>query len=96
MYDYQNWSLRVAYNWRDKFLSGTANIVGIGVLPLYTEAYDWLDASLIYKVNSHLSLSIEGLNILDTVRKSYYETPERPQNVLLNDTQVIGSITLRY
>lgn len=96
MYDYQNWSLRVAYNWRDKFLSGTANIVGIGVLPLYTEAYDWLDASLIYKVNSHLSLSIEGLNILGTVRKSYYETPERPQTAWLNDTQVIGSITLRY
>jgi hypothetical protein len=32
-------SARVAYNWRDDFLSGVANVVGVGSIPIYTESY---------------------------------------------------------
>lgn len=96
LYDKDDVSIRVAYNWRDTFLSGTANIVGVGALPIYTDAYGWLDASAIYRVNQHLSIALEGLNLLGTVRNAYYGAQTRPQSAWVNDTQVAASVTFRF
>lgn len=89
-------SARIAYNWRDTFLSGVTNIVGIGALPIYTQGYGWLDASVGYRINDHVSCSIDGINLLSTLRSSYYGVETRPQSVWLNDRQIGASMTIRF
>ena len=89
-------SARIAYNWRDKFLSGVTTVAGLGALPVYTKAYGWLDASLSYRVSDKISLTLEGLNLLRTRRSSYYGVETRPQSSWINDTQIAASLTVRF
>lgn len=96
MYEKGPFSARVAYNWRDTFLSGISNIVGVGALPVYTDGYGWLDASLGYRINDHFTLTLEGMNLLNTLRTSYYGVKTRPQSAWINDTQVGATMTVRF
>ncbi|MDO8699326.1 MAG: TonB-dependent receptor [Rhodoferax sp.] len=96
MYEKGRVSARVAYNWRDKFLSGVTNIVGVGALPIYTKAYGWLDASLTYRFTDSLSMVLAGTNLLRTVRSSYYGVETRPQSRWINDTQISVAMTARF
>ena len=89
-------SARVAYNWRSRFLSGITNVVGLGSLPVYTRGYGWLDASLRLKVNPRLTLALEGNNLLNTRRTSYYGEATRPQSAWINDVQIGVGATLRF
>jgi len=96
MYEKGRVSVRVAYNWRDKFLSGVTNLVGIGALPIYTKAYGWLDASVSYRFSEKVSVVLAGTNLLGTVRSSYYGVETRPQSNWINDTQVSVAVTARF
>jgi TonB-dependent receptor len=96
MYERGPWSARVAYNWRDRFLSGVTSIVGVGALPIYTQAYGWLDASLSYRFTDQLSLLLAGNNLLNTRRSSYYGVATRPQSSWINDTQLSATLMLRF
>lgn len=96
MYERGRVSARIAYNWRDKFLSRVANVVGVGALPVYTRAYGWLDASLSYRVNEQVTLSIEGANLLNTMRTSYYGEATRPESAWLNDRQISLTASIRF
>jgi iron complex outermembrane receptor protein len=84
-------SARIAYNWRDKYL--TSIVSGI---PVYMDAYGWLDASVSYRFTDKISLAIEGTNLLNTVRTSYYGRDTRPQTSWTNDTQVSAVVTVRF
>ena len=48
---------RVAYNWRDEFLSTT------GSGPEYTEAFETIDFSVSYAINDHFQVGLEGFNV---------------------------------
>jgi iron complex outermembrane receptor protein len=96
MYERGKVSARIAYNWRDRFLSGIANIVNVGALPIYTRAYGWLDASVRYRFTDNVSLAIEGTNLLRTMRSAYYGVETRPQGNWLNDTQLSATVTIRF
>lgn len=96
MYEKGRVSARLAYNWRDKFLSGVSQIVGVGALPIYTRAYGWLDASLSYRVSDKISLTIAGTNLLGTMRSSYYGVETRPQSNWINDTQISLGLSARF
>ncbi len=61
MFEKYGISARIAYNWRDKFL--TAANQGSWRNPIYVAEYDQIDISVGYDVNEHLSLSLEGINI---------------------------------
>mgnify|MGYP006217168997 CR=1 FL=1 len=95
MYETDRLSVRVAYNWRDEFLSGQANIANVGRLAYYTDAYGWLDASINYRINDHLTIGLEGSNLLKSKRSSYYGEENRPQNIYINDLQIGLVLTLR-
>jgi iron complex outermembrane recepter protein len=95
MYETKGFSARIAYNFRDKFLSGQANIANVGRIPYYTKAYGWMDASLIWNMTDKFTLSLEGTNLLRTKRVSYFGTENRPQNVYINDRQFSVSFTVR-
>ncbi|HEX8962637.1 MAG TPA: TonB-dependent receptor, partial [Rhodocyclaceae bacterium] len=89
-------SARLAWNWRDKFLSSVGNYPGVGAVPVYTRAYGWLDGSFGYRVTDKLTVSIEGNNLLRTVRRSYYGTESRPADAWINDRQIVLAASLRY
>jgi len=55
-------STRLAYNWRDEFLSQT-NVGGGNTNPIYVEAYDQIDLSVGYDINDSLSVSFEAINL---------------------------------
>ncbi|HEV7716202.1 MAG TPA: TonB-dependent receptor, partial [Steroidobacteraceae bacterium] len=61
MYEKYGFSARIAYNWRDKYLSDANR--GSFRNPVYVEAYDQFDASLNYNFSDKLSVSLEGLNL---------------------------------
>jgi iron complex outermembrane recepter protein len=96
MYERGPISARLAYNWRDKFLSGIVNLVGVGSLPVYTDSYGWVDGSFTYQLGRKASISLEGLNLTRTVRASHYGGRTRPQNHWLNDRQVSLTATMRF
>lgn len=96
MYETKKLSVRVAYNWRDKFLSGQANIANVGRIPFYTKAYGWLDASVNYRFNERFSVGVEGTNLLKTERASYYGVENRPQNFFVNDRQFALTATYSH
>ncbi|MDF2178784.1 TonB-dependent receptor [Aliiglaciecola sp. CAU 1673] len=80
-YDKDGIQVRLAYNWRDEFLSGV--VTGTGLHPTYTEAYGQWDLNLSYDVNDNLTLFAEGLNITD----EYTRTHGRANEQVLNVTQ---------
>lgn len=56
-YEQDNYSVRIAYNWRDKFL-----LTG-GDEPTFTEAYEQIDISANYDINETVSVFVDGINI---------------------------------
>jgi TonB-dependent receptor len=56
--------LRIAYNWRSRYL--TQNLDCCIGLPVYQKAAGFLDGSIRYSVGSHLELSLDVTNLLDT------------------------------
>ena len=55
----------------------------------------WLDASLSWRINQRVSLSLDATNLLDTLRRSNFGTTTRPQSAWLNDRQLGIGLTLR-
>lgn len=91
MYERGPVSARIAYNWRDRFMSGQT-----GSVPIYTKGYGWLDASVRYRLDKVVTLALEGSNLLRTRRASYYGVETRPQTVWLNDRQIAASVTVNF
>ena len=73
-YEDNAWSIRGAYNWRDKFLSATTD--GAGNNPIYTAPYGQVDLSIGYKWNKSLSLQADFINLNDGVIRQYGRTEE--------------------
>lgn len=96
LYERGPFGARLAWNWRDKFLSGTQNVASVGVLPVYTKAYGWLDAALTWRPHDKIALTLEGLNLLNTRRTTYYGAETRAKDSWLNDRQLAATVTLSY
>jgi outer membrane receptor protein involved in Fe transport len=80
-YENGGWQVRLAYNWRDEFLSGLFD--GQGPNPNYTEAYSQLDATVSYQFNDNLTLQLEAINLTDETQRIH----GRHQNQVLFATQ---------
>lgn len=70
-FENDNWSTRIAYNWRDEYLTNTAFAGGGQVNPEYVEEYGQLDANVSYNVTDQLTITLEGINITDEYTRSY-------------------------
>ncbi len=95
LYERNRFSARVAYNWRSRFLSSVSQLVTIGAVPVYTDDYGWLDAAITYRYNEHLTLSLEGTNLLNTRRTSYYGVTTRPFRSEITDTRIAFRVMLQ-
>jgi TonB-dependent receptor len=64
LYEKYGISARLAYNWRSHYLLTTsaANIN----FPVWSEAYGQLDGSILYSLNKHLKVGVQGYNLLNS------------------------------
>ncbi len=64
MYDKDAISLRLAYNWRSRYLLTTRDV--ISRYPLWNEDAGFLDGSAFYKLNDNLTVGLQFTNLLNT------------------------------
>jgi len=69
IYEKHGISARLAYNWRDKFLSDVNR--GADHDPVFVAPYGQLDLSMSYEVTRNLSLTFEGINLLEEGVRTY-------------------------
>ncbi|MCE4371874.1 TonB-dependent receptor [Xanthomonas hortorum] len=91
-YETSRFQGRVAYNWRSDWLVTTAGN-GTGNLPVYNKGFGQLDASLRFNINDVWSISLDGVNLLDTQRESYLGSESRYRDFVINDRRY--GLTLR-
>ncbi|MDD8057569.1 MULTISPECIES: TonB-dependent receptor [Shewanella] len=94
VYENYGFQARVAYNWRDEFLSATSQ--GTGLFPQYTEAYSQIDLSVSYDIEQVEGLTVffEGLNITEEYTRVRGYTDDQVLN--LTETGARYSIGARY
>ncbi|GGQ17126.1 TonB-dependent receptor [Shewanella litoralis] len=94
VYENYGFQARVAYNWRDEFLSATSQ--GTGLFPQYTEAYSQIDLSVSYDIEQVEGLTVffEGLNITEEYVRVHGLADEQVLN--LTETGARYSIGARY
>ena len=68
MYDKNDWSLRLAYNWRSKYLLTTRDV--ISKYPLWNDDSGFLDGSAFYNVNENVTVGLQLTNIANTQTKT--------------------------
>jgi len=73
-YDKDGIQARIAYNWRDQFLSSRS---GDGLSPEYNDAYGQLDMSVSYDITENVTASFEGINLTNETRLQYYGQRDR-------------------
>ncbi len=72
-YENDKVSARLAYNWRDEFLSG----FDLASSPVFAEEYFQLDGNVTYNVTDSLAVFFEALNITEEVQRSYVRYPDQ-------------------
>ncbi|HWU92209.1 MAG TPA: TonB-dependent receptor [Sphingomicrobium sp.] len=79
MYEKGRVSVRVAYNWRSKYL---VTAVDCSVyLPVWQEGAGFLDASIRYRLTNSIELSIEGTNLLNTKTKLLQQVADKDSDI---------------
>ena len=93
-YEKNGFQARIAYNWRDQFLSSRGQETGAN--PQYTEAYSQIDVSASYDLPmvEGLSLYVEALNITDEYKRVHGRAKQ--QVLSLVETGPRYSIGARY
>ncbi|TWT22425.1 TonB-dependent receptor [Luteimonas marina] len=69
-FENDRWSARLTYSWRSKYYTQ----VDRGNY-LVTSDYESLDASIGFRINDRLSLSLDGMNLLDSEYYTYADVP---------------------
>jgi TonB-dependent receptor len=94
LYDRGPLTARLAYNWRDKYVSATSG--DAANRPLIVKAMGQLDASIGYELSSALTLGLDAQNLTRNALKDYYGTPLLPKSVNAFDRTVELSIRVRF
>ena len=68
MYDKYDWSVRLAYNWRSKYLLTTRDV--ISKYPLWNDDAGFLDGSVFYNINDNVTVGMQFTNLLNTQTKT--------------------------
>lgn len=80
IFENKDWSVRLAYNWRDSFLAATVDGNGRAA-PVYTDAYGQVDLSVGYNFNKNLSFQAEAINLTDRTTRQHGRTEAATLNV---------------
>lgn len=69
MYEKNDISARIAYNWRSEYLLTTRDV--ITKLPIYNDDAGFMDASIFYNITDNIKIGVQGVNLLDTQTETY-------------------------
>lgn len=87
MYEKDDLSVRLAYNWRSEYLLTTRDV--ITRLPIYAQASGQLDGSIFYTINDNFKIGLEGSNLTDEVTWTKMQVNQEgsviPRNYFIND-----------
>ncbi len=97
------WQARVAYNWRSKeFLANEPGFAPSGsgqssqnVLGVYAKPIGFLDSSISYDVNRHLTIFAQATNMTGSSQHQYLEYPDVFYGSYAYETRVFFGIRLR-
>src|SRR5690606_38837526 len=89
-YDKNGFQARVAWNWRDKFLSGT------GANPFYVEKYWQIDASASYEFMPGLTAFVEGINITGEGRRGHRRSDRNVTFVSSGDARYSAGVRFSF
>lgn len=85
------WSARVTYGWRDKYFTQIS-----GGMEIWVRDYASLDASLGYRVNEHLSITLDGMNLLDEAYHSYAEDERLTRGAYRTGRRYMASLRVQF
>lgn len=98
IYQDDNLEMRLAYNWRSKYLTTYRDWVTGN--PIYNSPAGFLDASIKYRLNEHVQLRASIANILDTKSKAKAQIDQAGQMYdrfsFLNDRRIVFGVFLEY
>ncbi len=94
LYEYGAVSARIAYSWRDKFVDTYDYRALTPSFDLIVAPIKTLDASVSYKVNNNLTVTLDGVNLTNTTYHDYHGVPEAPRDIRRYD-RAIG-LAARY
>ena len=69
-YDKNGFQARLAYNWRDEFLTSTIGVSGTPNNPLYVEDFGQLDFNVSYDVTEKVTVFVEGINVTNETMRT--------------------------
>jgi len=98
-YDKAGLNARIAYNWRSKEYIGHAGLNTSGMpvnLANWGEPAGYLDMSLNYWINEHVSVYLNGTNLTATDRRSYAQYKDQLQNIWVQERRYAAGITLSF
>lgn len=64
MYEKNDWSARLAYNWRSEYLLTTRDV--ISGQPIWNSASGFLDGAITYQLTDEISVGLQGTNLANT------------------------------
>lgn len=83
---------RVAVNYIDEFVRTAGGLTSFSINNKATR----VDASVSYRINSHLTLYAEGRNLTDEVTSWYATTPSRPEDYTFTGAIYTAGIKFRF
>lgn len=97
LYERGPWSGRLAYNYRSRFVDTfnyRAIAAPIGPIDLIVDPIETVDASISYKINENMGITLDVENLNDRTYNDYHGIASNPRDVRRYD-RVIG-LTLRW
>jgi iron complex outermembrane receptor protein len=90
-YENHGLSVRMAYTYRSHFLVGLDRAV-----PESQANFGTLDASVAYQITPNVALTVDALNITNSLLKYYAAIPTQVRAVYDNGTQVFLGIKVKF
>nr|MDP8994016.1 TonB-dependent receptor [Pseudomonadota bacterium] len=101
-YEYGPLSIRLAYNWRSRFLLTVRDVI-VPFAPIYGEATGQLDGSIFYSINDNIRIGVQGVNLLNEVTRTsqVLEASEdgilrAPRSWFMNDRRFTGIVRVNF
>ncbi|RYF02725.1 MAG: TonB-dependent receptor, partial [Oxalobacteraceae bacterium] len=82
--------LRGAYNWRDRFLTGT-----VAGSPIFSQSVGQFDASASYDVNDRFTVTFEAVNLNNVRNRTYQASEDRTLSYVQYGRQFLGGVRFR-
>jgi TonB-dependent receptor len=92
-------SVRLAYNWRSKFLLTTRDVI-VPFAPIMNEATGQLDGSIFYSVTPQIKFGIQGVNLTNEITRTSSvinnDLLTAPRSWFMNDRRFTGVVRVTF